>query len=178
MNALIIILLIIAVPVALFLLAGVFVKKEYSIERQITINKTKQEVFDYVKLLKNQDHYNKWVMVDPAMKKNFKGTDGTVGFVYAWDGNKKAGKGEQEIKRVRDGESVDMELRFEKPFAGMATAFLSTTTAQPDQTIVKWGMNGSSAFPMNAMNPLVIGMLTKDLEQSLSNLKTHLEKIA
>jgi uncharacterized protein YneF (UPF0154 family) len=42
MNVLIIILLIIAVPVILFLLAGLFVKKEYSIEREITINKTKQ----------------------------------------------------------------------------------------------------------------------------------------
>lgn len=36
-------------------------------------------------------------MTDPNMRKNFKGTDGTVGFCYAWDGNKKAGKGEQEI---------------------------------------------------------------------------------
>lgn len=176
MNALIIILLIIAVPVALFLLAGLLVKKEYSIERQITINKTKQEVFDYVRFLKNQEHYNKWVMVDPAMKKNFKGTDGTVGFVYAWDGNKKAGKGEQEIKQLRDGESMGMELRFEKPFAGTATAFFSTTSAQAGQTTVKWGMNGSSAFPMNAMNPLIIGMLGKDLELSLFNLKTNLER--
>ena len=178
MNALIIILLIIAVPVALFLLLGLFVKKEYSIERQITINKTKQEVFNYVKFLKNQEHYSKWVMIDPAMKKNFKGTDGTVGFVYAWDGNKKAGKGEQEIKRLRDGESVDVELRFEKPFEGVATAFLTTTTAQTGQTVVKWGMNGRSAFPMNAMNPFVIGMLGKDLDQSLFNLKTNLEKVS
>lgn len=176
MNALIIILLIVAVPVVLFLLLALFVKKEYSIERQITINKTKQEVFDYVKFLRNQEHYSKWVMADPVMKKNFKGTDGTVGFVYAWDGNKKAGKGEQEIKRLRDGESVDVELRFEKPFAGVATAFLTTSTAQAGQTVVKWGMNGSSVFPMNAMNPFVIGMLGKDLEQSLFNLKTNLER--
>jgi polyketide cyclase/dehydrase/lipid transport protein len=176
MNAFIIILLIIVVPVALFLLLGLFVKKEYSIERQIIINKTKQEVFDYVRFLKNQEHYNKWVMVDPAMKKNFKGTDGTVGFVYAWDGNKKAGKGEQEIKHLRDGEGLDLELRFEKPFTGVANAFLTTTSAQTGQTVVKWGMNGSSAYPRNAMNPLVIGLLGKDLEQSLLNLKSHLEK--
>lgn len=53
--------------------------------------------------------------MDPNMKKDFRGTDGTVGFVYAWDGNKKAGKGEQEIKKITEGERVDVEVRFEKP---------------------------------------------------------------
>jgi len=176
MNTFIIILLIVAIPVALFLVVGLVSKKDYAIEREIIINKEKQAVFDYVKLLKNQDHYSKWVMVDPAMKKRFMGTDGTVGFVYAWDGNKKAGKGEQEITSLQNGERVNVELRFEKPFAGVATAFLTTTAAQSGQTVVRWGMHGKSAFPMNAMNTFVTGMLGKDLEESLVNLKTNLEK--
>ncbi len=43
-------------------------------------------------------------MTDPLMKKQFKGTDGTVGFLYAWDSqNNEVGKGEQEIERIKDG---------------------------------------------------------------------------
>lgn len=37
-------------------------------------------------------------MLDPNMEKEFKGTDGTVGFIYGWNGNKEGGEGEQEIK--------------------------------------------------------------------------------
>ena len=42
-------------------------------------------------------------MVDPDMKREFKGMDGTVGFIYAWNGNKRAGEGEQEIKTIEEG---------------------------------------------------------------------------
>jgi hypothetical protein len=37
-------------------------------------------------------------MMDPDMKKTYRGTDGTVGFVSEWESNKKdVGTGEQEI---------------------------------------------------------------------------------
>lgn len=62
-------------------------KKDSLIQRSIIINKPKQEIFNYVKSLMNQENFSKWVMTDPDMKKSFKGTDGTVGFCYAWDGN-------------------------------------------------------------------------------------------
>src|SRR6478752_388083 len=110
-----ILLIILAIP----LVIALFVKNEYDVERAVTINKPKEEVFNYVKYLKNQDNYSKWVMIDPNMKKDFKGTDGTAGFIYAWDGNSKAGKGEQEIKNIKEGERVDVEVRFIKPFAGV-----------------------------------------------------------
>ena len=71
----------IATIVALLMLIATFTKKEYVIEREVAINRPKQDVFDFVRILKNQDHYNKWWMMDPNVKKSFKGTDGTVGFV-------------------------------------------------------------------------------------------------
>ena len=81
MSILFIILIVIAAFVALLLLIATFTKKEYAIEREVTINRPTQEVFDFVRILKNQDHYNKWWMMDPNVIKSFKGTDGTVGFV-------------------------------------------------------------------------------------------------
>lgn len=177
MNILLTILVIIVTLVGLLLIIALFVKKEYIIEREIIINKSKQEVFNYVKFLKNQDNYSKWVMTDPGMKKNFRGTDGTVGFVYAWDSdNKNAGKGEQEIKGITEGEKIDVEVRFFRPFESVAKTPIKTETVSVNQTRVKWGMEGRSKYPLNLMNLFILGILGKDLETSLSTLKGILER--
>jgi len=162
--------------IALFLIAALFVKKESVIEREIIINKPKAEVFNYVKHIKEQDKYNKWVMADPNMKKDFKGVDGTVGFVYAWDSNAKGGKGEQEIKSLTGGERVDLEIRFEKPFKAVSTSVIQTQSVSDKQTKVKWTFKSNSKYPVNLMSTMLEGALGKDLLLSLNNLKNILEK--
>jgi len=170
-KILIIVLIIIAIP----LILAIFMKKEYAVEREITINRPQQEVFNYIKYLKNQDYYSEWVMMDPTMKKEFRGTDGTAGFVYGWDGNEKAGKGEQEIKRVIEGQGIDVEVRFKKPMEGIAYTPIRTTAILSAETRVNWQMTGKNTYPCNFMNLFVDGMLGKDLEKSLINLKDILE---
>ncbi|MEO6550667.1 MAG: SRPBCC family protein [Ferruginibacter sp.] len=176
MHTLKVILLVVLVIIAIPLVIALFVKKEYLVERNVTINKPKQEVFNYLKFLKNQDNFNKWVKTDPNMKKDFRGTDGTVGFVYAWDGNSKAGKGEQEIKQLQDGEKVDVEIRFEKPFASIASTPFTTTSVSPTQTKVTWAMKGKSKYPINFMNLFMDKLLGSDIDSSLLMLKGVLEK--
>jgi hypothetical protein len=168
--------LVIASLIILLLVAALFINKEYSVEREIVVNKSKDEAFSFVKYAKNQDSYNKWIMADPAIKKEFRGTDGTVGFVYAWDGNKEVGKGEQQIKNIQEGERVDFDLHFIKPFEGDANAWIITETVSENQTKIKWGMHGRSAYPFNLMNLFVPSILGKDLETSLGKLKAVLEK--
>jgi uncharacterized membrane protein len=170
------VLIVIAILIAIPLILALFVKKQYTVQREVTINKPKQDVFNYVRHLKNQDNYNKWVQMDPYMKKQFRGTDGEVGFVYAWDGNDKAGKGEQEIKSIKEGERVDVEVRFVKPFESVATAPIVTEAVSENQTKVKWAMNGKSPYPLNFMNLFIDNMLGKDMETSLASLKNNLEK--
>ena len=172
-----IILGVIVLLIALALITALFVKKDYAIQREIIINKPKSEVFEYVRHLKNQDNYSKWVRIDPGMKKDFRGVDGTEGFVYAWDSkDKSAGKGEQEIKKIIPDERVDIEVRFEKPFAGVAYTPIVTSAAGDNATKVTWGMNGRSKYPMNLMNLFMDNMLGKDLEKSLQDLKVVLER--
>jgi len=171
------ILFVIAGIIVLALVAALFVSKEYNVKREITINKPSQEVFDYVKFIKNQEHYNKWVMMDPNMKKEYQGTDGTVGFVYAWDSQKDdVGKGEEEIKLLDEGKKINLEVRFIRPFEGLATTEMTTEAVSPTQTKVSWGMSGRSPYPMNLTNTIMDGMLGADLEQSLQTLKGILEK--
>ena len=169
------ILLIIALIIVIPLVIALFIPKDYAIERFTFINRPKHEVFDYVKYLKNQDYYNKWVMTDPTMKKQFRGTDGAVGFVYAWEGNDKAGKGEQEIREISDGKELAIEIRFEKPFKGTAQTRMLTEPVSGNQTKVTWMMKGESNYPMNITNLFIDKMLGGDLSESLLRLKRILE---
>jgi hypothetical protein len=179
MTILLYTLLILGGIVALFLIAGLFAKKGYVIERSVLITKPKQEVFNYIKQLRNQDHYSKWVMKDPTMKKDFRGTDGTPGFVYGWNSTDKkndAGEGEMEIKSIKDGERVDSEIRFERPMKAVSQATFTTENAGA-QTKATWTFKSEMKYPMNALllvMPLE-KMLAKDMDESLALLKKNLE---
>lgn len=160
--------------VMLGLIVALFLPNEYHVEREVTINKPKDTVFNYVKYLKNQNKFSTWARLDPAMKKTFTGTDGTVGATSAWDStNKNVGKGEQEIIKIVPGERLEYELRFKKPMESTASAYMSTEEVTPTQTKVKWGFDGSSPYPMNLMLAFMDmdQMLGEQLETGLQNLK-------
>lgn len=169
------ILVILAIP----FIVALFVKKDYAVQREIVINKPKQEVFDYIKYLKNQDNYSKWNNMDPNMIKSYTGTDGEPGFTYRWESDKSdVGVGEQEIKGIKNGERIDFELRFIKPWESTEPAYMTTETVNDGQTKVAWGFSGHMKYPMNLML-LFMDMETMiggDLESGLTNLKTILEK--
>ncbi len=165
--------------IVLALIVALFAKKEYTVERTISINLPKQDVFDYVKYLKNQDTYSVWSKIDPQMKKDFRGTDATVGFVSAWDSPvKKAGKGEQEIVKITNGERIDYVLRFYEPMKSTDNAYLQLNSKGESATDVTWGFFGKIKYPVNLMLLFMNmdSMLGKDLEGGLQNLKAELEK--
>ncbi|HAF33020.1 MAG TPA: polyketide cyclase, partial [Sphingobacterium sp.] len=70
------ILIVLAIIIAIPLITAIFVSKDFSAQSEITINKPKQEVFNYVKMLKNQDNFGVWQLSDPQMKKTEQGVDG------------------------------------------------------------------------------------------------------
>ena len=163
----------IATIIALPFILGLIVKKQYFIVREITIDKPREIVYDYVRLIKNQDFFSKWNLSDPEMEKEFQGIDGEPGFVYAWQGAK-AGKGEQELIRL-DGENVETEVRFIKPMPGTARVTFKTRAIGTERTSIAWEMTGYNPYPRNFINLFMNQMLGKDIETSLSNLKSLLE---
>ncbi|HEY5825184.1 MAG TPA: SRPBCC family protein [Cyclobacteriaceae bacterium] len=175
MTILIIVLIIIAIP----LIIAATLSKDYVIEREITVDKPIKEVFEYVKLIRNSENWSKWVMTDPNSKKTYKGTDGTVGFVYGWDSeNKNVGQGQQEITAIKEGERVDFELRFIKPFENKSNAAITTEHIGGNQTKVKWYFMGERGYIMKLMHFVLRleKMLGKDMVISLNTLKSALEK--
>lgn len=178
MSTLVIILVVIGAIIALVLIAAALSGKEMNIERSVTINRPLPQVFEYLKYLKNHDSFNVWARMDPDMKKEYRGTDGQPGFVFAWDSSKKknVGAGEQEIKIINEGKSIDHELRFTRPMQDVAKAKFVFEPASSGQTTVQWGFYSKMKFPMNVMKPMIQGMLAKNLETGLQNLKEVLEK--
>lgn len=176
MNILVTVLLVVMGMIVMLLIIALFMKREHCVKREIVINAPSQKVFDYLKLLKNQDNFNRHAVADADRKKEFKGTDGTVGYIYAWSGNKKAGEGEKEIKNLIDGKRIETEIRFIKPMTTSAYIVMETEFLSDHQTKVSWSNAGKLKYPLNIMVPMLEKMLPKDMDASLSTLKNILEK--
>jgi hypothetical protein len=173
------ILVIIAILILIPLIVAIFVKKDYAVEKEIVINKSKQQVFGYVKFLKNQNNYSKWAKMDAEMEKTYRGIDGTTGFVSAWNSkNPDVGKGEQEIKKIDEGNRIDYEIRFIEPFESTSPAYMVVDSISENKSKVKWGFSGHMAYPMNLMMLFVDfdKMIGEDFKTGLLNLKKILEE--
>jgi hypothetical protein len=176
MNIVVTILIVLAGLIALLLIVALFMKKEHYVKREIIINAPKQTVFDFLRLLKNQDKFNKWAKTDPNRKWEYKGTDGTIGFIIAWSGNKSAGEGEKEITNIVEGKRIETEIRFVKPMKVTASVIMETESLSDSQTKVSLINAGTMKYPMNIFIPMAEKRFPKDMDESLVTLKNILEK--
>jgi hypothetical protein len=170
-----IILYIIIGLVALVFIAALMMPKRHFVKREIVIQAPLQKVFDYIRFLQNQESFNTNAMEDANREKTFKGTDGTVGYIYAWKGNKDAGKGEKEIINIIDGQSMEMEIRFVKPMKATARIIMETEIVAGNQTQLSWTNAGTLPVPINLFIPKMQKHVAADMDKSLVTLKTILE---
>jgi hypothetical protein len=174
----IILLYILAGIVFIILILGLIAPKSYNVSRSIEIAKPKDVVFENLKFLKNQDAWSPWNKKDPNMEKKFTGTDGEVGAISYWNGNKDVGEGEQELTKIVNGERIESELRFLKPWKSTSDAYITTEEVGESSTMVTWGFSGKNKFPTSIfmlfmnMDKAVGG----DFEEGLASLKELLEK--
>ena len=151
-------------------------KREHDVKNEICIHAPLQKVFDYLKLLKNQDEWNKNEKTDPNKKEECKGTDGIVGFSIAWSGNKNVGEGQKEITKIIEGKRVQIEMRFVKPMAFKAILSMDTESVDANKTKVSLSHTGTLKYPINMLIPVFEKMFAGQMDISLSNLKKVLEK--
>ena len=176
MNIIITILLVLAGIIALLLIIAFFIKKQHYVNREIIINTPRQKVFDFLKLLKNQEQFNKWATRGKENRKEeFKGTDGTVGFIYAWSSDKSAGQGEKEIKNIIEGKKIETEIRFVKPMKLAASVIFEMESLSDNQTKLNMINTGAIKYPMNIFVPIAEKKFPKDMDESLATLKNILE---
>lgn len=176
MKALKILLYIVLGLGALWMLLGLFAKKNYHIERSAEINAPREVVFEQLHLFKNFINWSPWHVYDPNMKTEIAGTDGEPGARYNWSGNDKVGTGYQLLKSVTP-DRVDFEINWGW---GPSPAYFALEETANKKTKVVWAMDMHVAFPWNAFSMLtdVNAFVGKDFESGLANLKKVCEQIA
>lgn len=154
--------------------------KTYHISRHIEIDASKNHVFDYLKYFSKHNEWSAWARKDPNMNKKIIGIDGEIGTISYWNGNKEVGEGEQEITSIVEGERIEYELRFFKPFKSVSDCYMIAKNISENETKVILGFKGNINFPMNIFILFVSmdKMVGKDFEDGLFNLKLILEQKA
>ena len=163
--------------IGLIIILAIIAPKNYNLQRSIVVNRSLQDTFYYLKYIKNQDDWSPWNKKDPDMKQSQTGTDGSIGFVNRWEGNKDVGVGEQEIVNIIENQRIDSQLRFFKPWKSESDAYLITKEVDASKTEVTWGFSGVNKVPLNIMM-LFFSMdktVGKDFEEGLASLKDNLE---
>lgn len=147
------------------------------IVKSVKINRPEKEVFDMVRYLGNFPKWSPFVAQDPTLKYEVKGTDGTVGAQYHWNGNKGNDLGYQEIMEVDTFRSVRMKCTIQKPFVAYPTFdYKFTKTSEGIEVTQDFKLQSSL---VDAFFLWVFGAkseMEKTNQQGLDLLKTATEK--
>jgi hypothetical protein len=120
--------------------------------------------------------WSPWEDADPALRREYSGSESGVGARYAWEGNRKAGKGNMEIVGSAP-ERIDVRLSFEKPFKATNEVVFSLVPTGDDATEVTWRMSGTqrglaAIFTKFMSMDRLVG---KDFEKGLARMKAAAE---
>jgi hypothetical protein len=157
-----------------FTVGLVMPKKTMIITSEVVIGKPKDAVWAYVRLLRNQEKYNTWILQDRNIKMEYRGTDGTPGFIAGWQSKTRMGNGEQEILSVNEGESYEAELRF-RNHDNTTHVTTSVESVDASKTKVVTVMSATPSFPMSLMMPMMKKVLKKKMDENSTKLKEILE---
>ncbi len=163
---------------AIILIVALFVDRNFKVERDIVINAPSEDLFTYLKELKNQKDWVVWQKTDPNIQQSFKGDDGQVGFILTWkSSNKEVGSGEVELTKIKYPNYIETQLSVQKPIKETTINYFEINETA-ENTEVKWAVRGKSNYPMNILNLFMNKekKLGPGLEKSLKNLKKQLEQ--
>jgi hypothetical protein len=149
---------------------------DFEVVRSTTIAAPRERVHALIDDFHSWREWSPWEDVDPDLRRDYSGPDAGPGAKYAWEGNRKAGKGDMEILSSTP-EQVDVRLSFEKPFK--ATNHVAFELASSGETTgVNWRMTGRTSG-MAALFGKVMSMdrlVGKDFEKGLARMKAAAER--
>lgn len=165
--------------IALFLILGLIMPKDYEVSRDVVIEAPASFVFNHVSSLKAANTWAPWGDKDPNQTVTYEGEDGAVGSTQHWSGNDDVGEGIQTITAVESNRRVDSHLKFIRPWESESDAYITLDTAASG-TRVTWGFKGTTPFPMNAMGLFMNmdKMLGGEFEKGLNKLKEIVDAAA
>ncbi|REJ83767.1 MAG: polyketide cyclase [Bacteroidetes bacterium] len=163
------ILVLIAIP----LILGLFVSKDFMYEKSISINSPIDSVWTHVSTLAAIDGWSPWNDYDPSMKKEMTGTDGEIGASHSWESpHEKVGKGSQTISKIEKPVLIETDLKFYVPYESEAKGYIKLAP-EGEGTKVTWGFSSVMPYPFNVMSLFMdmSEMMDPDFTKGLAKLK-------
>jgi len=171
------IVLVLLALIAAFVIYVALQPDAYKVERSVTIAAPAAKVFENVNNLRKWEAWSPWAKLDPDAKVAFEGPEAGKGAAMSWDGDDKVGAGKMTIVESDPDKAVDIKVSFTRPFEGSTNSDFNFTP-KGDQTDVAWAMHGTHSFMEKAFCVVFdgIGMMGKDIDKGLSQLKSVAEQ--
>lgn len=161
----------------LILIIALFVKKDFKVERTVSVERDISDVYDYLRYLEHQKEFGVWFKIDPNMESKIKGIDGEENATLHWESNNEnVGVGSMKLSSLDENRYIVHELTFKEPMESSLSSSYKLESIG-EETNVKWIIEGSSPWPFNFLL-LFMNMdseMGADLDKSLANLKSTLE---
>ncbi len=163
------VILIIVALIVLFLIVGVILPAEYSVERSITIEAPVETVFDQVNDLEKNRNWSPWEENDPTAEFEYGPVVVGVGAYYDWRGDE-VGTGRMTITGVEPNRRVDTDLAFGDHTTANASFSFDETARGVEAT---WRVSGDYGNNLLAryFGLIVKGVIEENFERGLANLK-------
>jgi uncharacterized protein YndB with AHSA1/START domain len=149
----------------------------FHVERTATMKAPPEKIFAVLEDFHQWSAWSPWDKLDPKMTRSHSGAERGVGAIYEWQGNKDVGKGKMELVEATPNTKIVQKLTFIEPWEAQNTVTF-TITAKGAETDVTWAMDGDNEFIGKLMGIFMDmdGMIGKDFEAGLANLKALVEK--
>lgn len=163
--------------ITFFAFLHAWAKKEYDVSRTMVINRSREEIFNFARQLKNQPLWNPLFQRDLDATMKYKGQDGKEGASFYWKGNSKVGEGIQRIIKTKQGRVYETRILFVKPVKLNTLTYIGIKEIEEDKAKMVWGCRGSLPFPLTIISIFHSPekALGENLETGLKELKNILE---
>lgn len=166
------------VIVALLLLlaaGGALLSPQFTVTRSVTIAAPAQKIYPLLEDPRRWKEWTVWNRRDPAMQISYSGPPSGAGAGWAWK-SRSEGDGSMTFTTAEPGRRLGYELFF--PDFGTTSRGELRLAEQAGATQVTWVMNGDfgSNPLLRWMTLMADGMVGKDFEAGLANLKALAEK--
>jgi hypothetical protein len=150
---------------------------DFEVVRGTTIAAPRERVHGLIDDFHAWREWSPWEDLDPNLKRDYSGAESGVGAKYAWEGNRKAGKGDMEIVSSTP-ERIEVRLVFEKPWKASNQVVYELTPAGGAATDVTWRMRGrTTGFAALFGRIFTMDRLVgKDFEKGLARMKAAAER--
>ncbi len=170
--------IILGISAALFIFFGYVSTRpsKFRYERSGVINAPAAKIFPYLSNFKLGALWSPYEKMDANMKKKFTGTDGAVGSIMEFEGNRDAGSGKLELLKVEPDSLAEIKLTMTKPI--YAENFIEyKLTPEPNGTKFTWSMSGDGGFMAKLVSVFINceKMVGDQFTAGIANLKTVVE---